>query len=42
MIGSLEKFNRLVDALEELPTIGKKSATRLAYFMVMNDTQVLK
>jgi len=35
---SLEKFNRLVDALQELPTIGKKSATRLAYFMIMNDT----
>ena len=37
---SLEKFNRLVDALQELPTIGKKSATRLAYFMIMNDTYV--
>ena len=35
---SLEKFNRLVDALGELPTIGKKSATRLAYHMVMNDS----
>ncbi|MEA2110983.1 MAG: recombination mediator RecR [Campylobacterota bacterium] len=34
---SLEKFNRLVQALEELPTIGSKSATRLAYHMVMND-----
>ncbi|MBA1437778.1 MAG: recombination protein RecR [Epsilonproteobacteria bacterium] len=38
MNSSLEKFNRLVDALQELPTIGKKSATRLAYFMIMNDT----
>lgn len=38
MNSSLEKFNRLVDALQELPTIGKKSATRLAYHMVMNDT----
>jgi len=37
---SLEKFNRLVDALQELPTIGKKSATRLAYFMIMNDTYI--
>jgi len=37
---SLEKYNRLVDALQELPTIGKKSATRLAYFMVMNDSYV--
>lgn len=38
MKGSLEKFNRLVDALQELPTIGKKSATRLAYFMVMQES----
>ena len=37
---SLDKFNRLVDALGELPSIGKKSATRLAYHMVMNDTFV--
>jgi recombination protein RecR len=37
---SLEIFNRLVDALQELPTIGKKSATRLAYHMVMNDAFV--
>jgi len=37
---SLEKFNRLVDALQELPTIGKKSATRLAYYMIMNDSFV--
>lgn len=35
---SLEKFNRLVDALQQLPTIGQKSATRLAYHMVMNDS----
>ncbi len=40
MRGSLNKFNRLVDALQELPTIGKKSATRLAYHMVMKDTFV--
>jgi recombination protein RecR len=40
MNNSLEKFNRLVDALCELPTIGKKSATRLAYHMIMNDTYV--
>ncbi len=33
----LEKFSILVDALEELPSIGKKSATRLAYHMVMQD-----
>jgi recombination protein RecR len=35
---SLEKFNALVEALETLPTIGKKSATRLAYHMLMNDS----
>ncbi|MDQ1263631.1 MAG: recombination protein RecR [Campylobacterota bacterium] len=38
MIGSLEKFNKLVEALEALPTIGKKSASRLAYHMVMKDS----
>jgi recombination protein RecR len=40
MRGSLDKFNKLVDALQELPTIGKKSATRLAYHMLMKDTFV--
>lgn len=35
---SLEKFNRLVECLEELPTIGKKSAIRLAYHMVMKES----
>ena len=39
-MNNLDKFNRLVDALQYLPTIGKKSAVRLAYFMVMNDTYV--
>ncbi len=34
----LEKFNNLVQALETLPTIGKKSATRLAYHMIMSDS----
>lgn len=38
MTHSLEKFEKLVDALGELPTIGKKSATRLAYHMVMKDS----
>ena len=38
MNSSLEKFSRLVESLQELPTIGKKSATRLAYHMIMNDT----
>lgn len=35
---SLEKFNTLVDALQQLPSIGQKSATRLAYHLVMHDT----
>lgn len=34
---SLEKFNHLVDALQLLPSIGHKSATRLAYHLVMSD-----
>ncbi len=33
----LEKFYDLVDAFESLPTIGKKSAQRLAYHIVMQD-----
>lgn len=40
MRGSLNKFDKLVEALQELPTIGKKSATRLAYHMLMRDTFV--
>jgi recombination protein RecR len=40
MRGSLDKFNRLVDALQELPTIGKKSATRLAYHMVIKESYI--
>lgn len=35
---SLEKFNNLVEALQELPTVGKKSALRFAYHMVLNDS----
>jgi recombination protein RecR len=34
----LEKFYDLVEAFESLPTIGKKSALRLAYHIVMNDS----
>jgi len=37
---SLQKFDKLVNALQELPTIGKKSATRLAYHMLMKDSFV--
>ncbi len=36
----LEKFYDLVDAFESLPTIGKKSAQRLAYHIVMNDSYI--
>ena len=35
---SLDKFNALVESLQSLPTIGQKSATRLAYHMVMHDS----
>lgn len=34
----LEKFYALVEAFEALPSIGKKSAGRLAYHIVANDT----
>ncbi len=34
---SLEKFNYLVECLEELPSIGKKSALRMAYYMAMQN-----
>jgi recombination protein RecR len=37
MTKGLKKFYALVDALESLPTIGKKSAVRLAYHMLMSD-----
>lgn len=33
----LEKFYDLVDAFENLPTIGRKSAQRLAYHIIMSD-----
>ncbi|PIF04296.1 MAG: recombination protein RecR [Arcobacter sp.] len=34
----LEKFYNLVEAFEMLPTIGKKSAIRLAYYIVTENT----
>ena len=34
----LEKFNKLVEAFEKLPTVGKKSALRFAYHVVLHDT----
>lgn len=33
----LGKFYELVEAFESLPTIGKKSAQRLAYYIIMQD-----
>jgi len=33
----LKKFYNLVEALQKLPTIGKKSAIRLSYYMLMQD-----
>ena len=33
----LEKFQNLVDALMQLPSVGKKSATRFAYHLVLQD-----
>ncbi len=35
---SLEKFNNLVEALQTLPSVGKKSAQRFAYHMVLGDS----
>lgn len=35
---SLEKFDNLVEALGTLPTVGKKSALRFAYHLILNDT----
>jgi recombination protein RecR len=34
----LEKFDNLVDALTQLPTVGKKSAVRYAYHMILGDS----
>ena len=36
-MNGLEKFQRLIEAFENLPSIGKKSATRLAYYLCMSD-----
>ncbi|MDR0666730.1 MAG: recombination mediator RecR [Campylobacteraceae bacterium] len=33
----LQKFNRLVEALMGLPTVGKKSALRFAYYLTLTD-----
>lgn len=34
----LEKFNNLVDAFNTLPTVGKKSALRFAFHLVLKDS----
>ncbi len=34
----LEKFDNLVEAFSSLPTVGKKSALRFAYHLVLKDT----
>lgn len=34
----LDKFEKLVESLENLPTIGKKSAIKLAYHLILNDS----
>jgi recombination protein RecR len=34
----MEKFNNLVESLAQLPTVGKKSAIRFAYHMVIKDS----
>ncbi len=36
-MNGLEKFQHLVEAFESLPSVGKKSATRMAYHICMND-----
>ena len=36
-MNGLEKFQRLIEAFESLPSVGKKSATRMAYHICMND-----
>ncbi len=36
-MNGLEKFQHLIEAFESLPSVGKKSATRLAYHICMND-----
>jgi len=34
----LEKFDNLIEALSTLPSVGKKSAQRFAYHLILNDT----
>lgn len=36
-MNGLEKFQHLIEAFESMPSVGKKSATRMAYHICMND-----
>lgn len=38
MTHGLEKFDNLVEALSSLPSVGKKSAQRFAYHLILNDS----
>lgn len=38
MRNGLEKFDNLVEALGTLPSVGKKSALRFAYHLILNDS----
>lgn len=38
----IESLSRLIENLEQLPSIGKKSATRLALYLIKNKTEALK
>lgn len=38
MAHGLEKFDNLVEALSSLPSVGKKSAQRFAYHLILNDS----
>lgn len=38
MAKELEKFHNLVESLEKLPSVGKKTAQRFAYHLLMSDT----
>jgi len=38
----LESLNQLIENLEKLPTIGRKSATRMAMFLIKNRYEAIK
>ena len=41
-MNNLTTLNELIDNLQELPSIGKKSATRMAMYLIKNKFQALK